>query len=107
MRGKAGRREKAWTRTSRTPLTCQGRYRTMVTRRSLLLASLAVLVSPVALYAADPPAGPAYQIVLRSRHAEATPTRSKDAQTGGGAIVVEQPEPNTLVVTMTGSAVAG
>jgi hypothetical protein len=36
-----------------------------------------------------------------------TPTRTKDAQTGGGSIVVEQPEPNTIVVTMGGSAVAG
>ena len=53
------------------------------------------------------PAGPAYQIVLRSRHAEVTPTRSKDAQTGGGYILVEQPEPNTIVVTMAGSAVVG
>jgi hypothetical protein len=51
--------------------------------------------------------GPAYQIVLRSRRAEVTPTRTKDAQTGGGAIVVEQPEPNTIVVTMGGSAVVG
>jgi hypothetical protein len=36
-----------------------------------------------------------------------TPTRTKDAQTGGGSILVEQPEPNTIVVTMIGSAVAG
>ena len=79
----------------------------MLTRRSLLLASLAALLSPAAVPAADPPAGPAYQIVLRSRHAEATPTRTKDAQTGGGYVVVEQPEPNTIVVTMGGSAVVG
>jgi hypothetical protein len=79
----------------------------MLTRRSLLLASLAALLSPAAVPAADPPVGPAYQIVLRSRHAEATPNRSKDAQTGGGYVVVEQPEPNTIVVTMGGSAVVG
>jgi hypothetical protein len=36
-----------------------------------------------------------------------TPTRTKDAQTGGGSIVVEQPEPNTVIVTMGGSAVVG
>jgi hypothetical protein len=53
------------------------------------------------------PVGPAYQIILRSRQAEVTPTRTKDAQTGGGWIVVEQPEPNTIVVTMGGSAVVG
>src|SRR5262245_34841624 len=79
----------------------------MLTRCSLVLACLAALRSPATLHAADPPAGPAYQIVLRSRHAEVTPTRTKDAQTGGGSIVVEQPEPNTIVVTMAGSAVAG
>jgi hypothetical protein len=36
-----------------------------------------------------------------------TPTRTKGTQTGGGSIVVEQPEPNTIVVTMGGSAVVG
>jgi hypothetical protein len=80
----------------------------MIVSRSLLLAGLAALLGPGAVHAADPsPAGPAYQIVLRSRHAEVTPTRSKDTQTGGGSILVEQPEPNTIVVTMRGSAVAG
>jgi hypothetical protein len=79
----------------------------MLNRRCLLLAGLVGLLVPAAVCAADPPAGPAYQIVLRSRHAEATPNRTKDAQTGGGSIVVEQPEPNTVVVTMGGSAVVG
>jgi hypothetical protein len=78
----------------------------MLTRRSLLIASLAALISPAVVHA-DPPAPPAYHILLRSRHAEVTPYRIKDAQTGGGSIVVEQPEPNTIVVTMGGSAVAG
>ena len=80
----------------------------MPTRRSLLLAGFAAVVSPVALFSADPPpapAGPAYQIVLRSRTAVATPNRTRDAQTGGGSIAVEQPDPNTIVVTMGGSAV--
>jgi hypothetical protein len=82
----------------------------MLNRRSLLVAGLVALVGPAAVYSADAPAAPAepaYQIVLRSRHAEVTPTRGKDAQTGGGWILVEQPEPNTIVVTMAGSAVAG
>jgi hypothetical protein len=79
----------------------------MLVRRWLLLAGLAALLGPAVARAADAPAGPAYQIVLRSRHAEVTPTRTKDAQTGGGSIVIEQPEPNTIVVTMGGSAVAG
>ena len=84
----------------------------MLNRRSLLLAGLAALVGPAAVFAdklppPPPPPGPAYQIVLRSRHAEVTPTRTKDAQTGGGWIVVEQPEPHTIIVTMGGAAVAG
>jgi len=80
----------------------------MYIRRSLLLAALAALLGPAAVRAADaPPVGPAYQIVLRSRHAEVTPTKIKDAETGGGAILVEQPEPNTIVISMNGSAVAG
>jgi hypothetical protein len=79
----------------------------MLNRRSLLLAGLVALLGPAVISAADPPPGSAYQIVLRSRRAEVTPTRIKDAQTGGGSIVVEQPEPNTIVVTMGGSAVVG
>ena len=49
--------------------------------------------------------GLAYLIVVRSRRAEVTPTGTGDAQTGGGSIVVEQPEPNTVIVTMGGSDV--
>jgi hypothetical protein len=82
----------------------------MLNRRSLLLAGLVALVGPAAVFAGDrppAPAQPAYRIVLRSRHAEVTPMRTKDAQTGGGSIVVEQPDPNTIVVTMGGSAVVG
>jgi hypothetical protein len=79
----------------------------MFARHSLLPVALAALLCPAAIIAADAPAGPAYQIVLRSRHAEVTPTRVKEAQTGGGSIVVEQPEPNTIVIKMSGSAVAG
>jgi hypothetical protein len=68
---------------------------------------VAALVPAPSFAAEPPPAGPAYQIVLRSRTAPANPTKTKDAQTGGGAVLVEQPEPNTIVVTMTGAAVAG
>lgn len=72
------------------------------------LAVIVAAVVPAFLFAADPtPAGPAYQIVLRSRSAQSNPTKTKDAQTGGGGIVVEHPEPNTLVIAMTGAAVAG
>jgi hypothetical protein len=79
----------------------------MRNRRSLLLAALILALGPAAVRAADAPPGPAYEIVLRSRHAEVTPTRTREAQTGGGSIIVEQPEPNTIAVTMKGSAVAG
>jgi hypothetical protein len=75
--------------------------------RFFWIAGLGAVLGLAAVYAADPPSGPAYRIILRSRHAEVTPTRSKDAQTGGGSIVVEEPEPNTVVVTMGGSAVVG
>ena len=83
------------------------RCRIMFTRRMSMLAGLAALCSAAAVHAADPPAGPAYQIVLRSRNAEVTPSRVKDAETGGGWIQVEQPEPNTIVISMNGAAVAG
>jgi hypothetical protein len=56
---------------------------------------------------ADIAAGPAYRIVLRSRHAEVSPAKCRFGQTGGGWIVVDQPESNTIVVTMGGSAVVG
>src|SRR5262249_8503991 len=96
-------------RASPTPLTRPRRCRTVLHRRFLMLAGIVALpvVAAVALAQVPAPSGPAYQIVLRSRRAEVTPTKTKDAQTGGGSIVVEQPEPNTIVVTMAGSAVVG
>ncbi len=54
--------------------------------------------------AADPPA---VTISLGSRQAAATPQRTGFTHTGGGNIDVAQPAPDTLVVTMTGVAVAG
>src|SRR5262249_11728953 len=88
----------------------QGRCRTMLPRRFLFLTGLVVLLGPTGLFAAAPPPAPpapAYQIVLRSRQADVAPTRAKEAQTGGGSIVVEQPDLNTIIVTMGGSAVVG
>jgi hypothetical protein len=79
----------------------------MLAHRFFSIAGLGVLLGLAAGYAADPPSGSPYKIVLRSRHAEVTPTRSKDAQTGGGSIVVEEPEPNTVVVTLGGAVVVG
>ncbi len=57
--------------------------------------------------AAESALGPAYHIVLHSRHAQAAPQRSRDAQTGGGSILVEQIEPHTIVISLFGSAAAG
>src|SRR5262249_32214222 len=96
-------------RTSPTPLTLPRRCRTVLHRRFLVRAGLSALPigAAVALAQVPAPPGPAYQTALRPRHAEVTPTKTKDAQTGGGSIVVEQPEPNTIVVTMAGSAVVG
>jgi hypothetical protein len=79
----------------------------MLNRRHLLLTGLGTCLAPVARLTAQQPTGPAYQLVLRSRTATTTPTRTHDAQTGGGTIIVEQPEPNTIVVTMTGTAAVG
>jgi hypothetical protein len=79
----------------------------MSSRKSAVLAGLVIAAAISTVAAADPSPAPAYAIVLRSRRAEAIPNRSKDAQTGGGSIVVEQPEAHTVVVTMGGAAVAG
>jgi hypothetical protein len=50
-------------------------------------------------------AGPA--IVLHERHGHVTPVRRGFQHTGGGVIDVVQPTPDTVIVTMTGVAVAG
>jgi hypothetical protein len=70
----------------------------------MLLAPLAAL-TPAQDKGA--PSGPAVTIVLGSRHGHATPTRQGFAHTGGGNIDVAQPAPDTVIVTMTGVAVAG
>lgn len=66
--------------------------------------ALALILVVVGANGADTPAAPAYQILLRSRIAEATPHRTRDAQTGGGSIEVDQPEANTIVITLAGAA---
>jgi hypothetical protein len=68
-------------------------------RRVLLLLALAV--GPAR--AADPDV----TIALGNRQANAVPTRVGFTHTGGGNITVQQPSPDTLVVTMAGVAVAG
>lgn len=79
----------------------------MVCLRWSVLAGVLILTATASLTAAQPETGPAYQVVLRSRHATATPDRFKKAQTGGGSILIEQPEPNTVIFIMAGAAVVG
>src|SRR5437899_2103127 len=59
--------------------------------------------------AAQPPApsAPPATISLGPRQGRATPQRHGFNHTGGGNIDVAQPAPDTVVVTMTGVAVAG
>ncbi len=54
-----------------------------------------------------PPSTPDVSIRLVDRHGHATPLRQGFCHTGGGNIDVAQPGPDTVVVTMTGVAVAG
>jgi hypothetical protein len=52
------------------------------------------------------PAAPAVSIFRLARHAEVTPVRQGCTHTGGGNIDVQSPSPDTLIITMTGVAVA-
>jgi hypothetical protein len=53
------------------------------------------------------PAAPPVTITLYGRHGHVNPYRQGFAHTGGGNIDVAQPAPDTVVLTMTGVAVAG
>jgi len=82
--------------------------------KTILLGMFGLLL-PVAVLAgqkAQPPAAPAAPapaptITLYERHGHVTPQRAGFQHTGGGNIDVTQPAPDSLVVTMTGVAVAG
>ena len=52
------------------------------------------------------PASPTVTITLKERHGHATPENSGCTHTGGCNIDVQQPSPDTIVITMTGAAVA-
>src|SRR5438093_1422766 len=77
----------------------------------MLMTIVLVLSGPVtATFAQDKdkaPSGPAVTISLGSRQARATPHRQGFTHTGGGNIDVSQASPDTVVITMTGVAVAG
>jgi hypothetical protein len=70
----------------------------------MALACPALLLAQPAAPAAS---GPAVTISLGSRQAHAAPSRQGFTHTGGGNIDVAQPAPDTVVITMTGVAVAG
>ena len=77
-----------------------------------LIAGLFAMSGLVAVAVAQPPAAapapaPAVTISLKDRQARAVPARQGFTHTGGGNIDVAQPAPDTVVVTMTGVAVAG
>jgi hypothetical protein len=73
--------------------------------KKLLTGVLSVLLIGSAVTAQTP--APGASISLRSRQGTATPMRQGFTHTGGGNIDVAQPSADTLVVTMTGVAVAG
>src|SRR5262249_31025976 len=70
----------------------------------MFLAGLSLVGFALPAPAAD---APPVTISLGSRQASATPQRCGLTHTGGGTIDVVQPAPDTLVITMTGVAVAG
>jgi hypothetical protein len=74
-------------------------------KRYLVLAL--ALAFPLGSALAQPPALPGPVIVLKERQSKVVPTRQGCNHTGGGNIDVAQPAPDTIVVTMTGVAVAG
>lgn len=80
-------------------------------RRTQWIAGLLLLLPAGLAHAQDKDKGkdngPAVSIVLQERQAKATPQRRGFNHTGGGNIDVAQPAPDTVVVTMSGVAVAG
>jgi hypothetical protein len=63
--------------------------------------------TPVTITVQPPaPATPPFSIVLKGRHGHVVPIRAGCTHTGGGNIDIAQPSSDTLVVTMSGAAVA-
>jgi hypothetical protein len=71
------------------------------------ILALAGVLCLSAVATAQAPAAPAAKLNLLDRQARATPERVGFTHTGAGNIDVAQPSPDTVVVTMTGVAVAG
>src|SRR5881394_2425141 len=63
--------------------------------------------TPVTITVTAPaPAPPSVSITLGDRHGHVTPCSDGCVHTGGGNIDIQQPSPDTLVITMSGVAVA-
>jgi hypothetical protein len=76
-----------------------------------IMSVLVLLAYPLLAEASEPPAAAQASlpvaIVLHERHGHETPIRKGFTHTGGGNIDVAAPAPDTVVITMTGVAVAG
>jgi hypothetical protein len=70
-----------------------------------LSSALVLAAAGLSALAAPPP--PPISISLGNRDAHGWPVRKGYTHTGGGNIDVQQPSPDTLVITLTGVAVAG
>ncbi len=71
------------------------------------LVALVSVCLPWVAARAQPPVPPPASITLKARHGHVTPLRNGFTHTGAGTIDIAQPSPDTVVVTMTGVAVAG
>jgi hypothetical protein len=70
-----------------------------------IFASVLILGLPLATLAGAEKTPPV-TILLKDRHGHATPTRTSWTHSGGGNIDVQQPTPDTVVVTLTAGVVA-
>jgi hypothetical protein len=75
-------------------------------RNPFVVALAGLLLALGSAGAAEAPAGPGVTITLGPRHGQVTPNRHGCTHTGGGNIDVQQPSPDTLVVTLAGVTVA-
>src|SRR5258707_641472 len=79
-------------------------------RKHLFVGLIGLTVAAI-VPAADaknkPEAPPAATLTLFDRHGHVIPTRTGFQHTGAGNIDVAQPSPDSVVITMTGVAVAG
>ena len=73
--------------------------------RTLLTVAIALAVLAPVAEGAEPKVPPV-SILLRDRHARIVPIRDGTAHSGGGNIDVQQPAPDTVVITLTGAVSA-